>query len=303
MHLNNINPELRVGIEMQHIRVAILDLYNNEPNEGMRCIQQLLHDFPLMPHQTMSFKVFDVRFRHDVPDMDYDIYISTGGPGSPLEEPGARWEKKYFNWIERLLTFNKLHEAEKKHAYFICHSFQLLCRHLEVAEVCKRNSTAFGIFPIHKTVEGLNEPLFKNLSDPFFAVDSRDWQVIQPDLIRIRKIGATILAIEKERPHVNFERAVMAIRFSDEIIGTQFHPEADPVGMLHYMMRSDKKAHIIKHHGQDKYDEMLLHLNDLDKISMTQQMILPAFLFNAVNHAEHLVAVPVPSQKKDKIKI
>lgn len=293
MHLNNINPELSVGTEMQHIRVAILDLYNNEPNEGMRCVQQLLHDFPLMAHQTLSFKVFDVRFRHDVPDMDYDIYISTGGPGSPLEEPGAQWEKKYFTWIEELLMFNRLHETGKKHAFFICHSFQLLCRHLDVADVCKRNSTAFGIFPIHQTDEGRVEPCFKNLSDPFYAVDSRDWQVLQPDMKKLQKIGAKILAIEKERPHVKLERAVMAIRFSAEIIGTQFHPEADPVGMLHYMLRPDKKAHIIKHHGQEKYDEMLLHLNDTDKLNLTQGIVLPAFLKDAVQRASQLVPVPV----------
>ena len=285
MHFNGINPELNVGTETQHIRVAILDLYNNEPNEGMRCVQQILREFPLTPNQTLQFKIYDVRFRHDLPGMDYDIYISTGGPGSPLEEPGAIWEKKYFRWIEQILQYNRQNVSSKKHAFFICHSFQLLCRHLEVGDVCKRHSTAFGIFPTHLTDAGNNELLFKDLKDPFYAVDSREWQVVQPDYKKLAKIGATILAIEKERKHVQFERAVMAIRFSDEIIGTQFHPEADALGMLHYLMRADKRMHIIKHHGQEKYDEMLLHLNDPDKLNLTQKTIIPAFLNNAINVA------------------
>ncbi|MBK9639688.1 MAG: hypothetical protein IPO63_18515 [Bacteroidetes bacterium] len=74
----------------------------------------------------------------------------------------------------------------------------------------------------------------------------------------------------------------MGIRFSPEMIGTQFHPEADPIGMLHYLLRSDKKEIVIKHHGQDKYDEMLLHLNDPDKINLTQGCIIPTFLNDSI---------------------
>ncbi len=283
MRFNNINPESGVRTDdRQHIRVAILDLYNNEPNEGMRCIQQLLNTYPLTPNQSLSFKVFDVRFRYEVPDLDYDIYISTGGPGSPLDEPGSQWERLYFKWIKDLLEYNRMNES-KKMAFFICHSFQLLCRYLQVGEVCKRVSTAFGIFPIHKTEDGKNEILFKELGDPFYAVDSRDWQIIKPDAKRIHAMGGKILAIEKERPHVPYERAVMAIRFTNEIFGTQFHPEADATGMLHYMLRKDKKEHIVKHHGDEKYEEMLLHLNDPDKISFTQKNIFPAFLKNSID--------------------
>jgi GMP synthase-like glutamine amidotransferase len=50
-------------------------------------------------------------------------------------------------------------------------------------------------------------------------------------------LGVTILRLEKERPHVNLERAIMAIRFSKEVFGTQFHPEADGEGMLRYLQK------------------------------------------------------------------
>lgn len=270
-------------MENQKIRVAILDLYNNEPNEGMRGILAILSNQQLPTPFTLEWKRFDVRFKDEVPDDTYDIYIGTGGPGSPLEDVGAAWEKDYFRLIDSLWEHNKSSAKNKRFAFFICHSFQLMCRHLNVAVVNKRHSTAFGIFPIHKTNAGNKEWCFQHLPDPFHAVDSRDWQAIQPDLTQLKKLGAEILAIEKERPHVDFERAVMGIRFSPEMIGTQFHPEADPVGMLHYLLRKDKKEIIVKHHGQDKYDEMLLHLNDPDKINLTQACILPAFLKDAID--------------------
>ncbi len=272
-------------MDQQIIKVAILDLYNNEPNEGMRGIQNLLNTHELPENLKFEYTRFDVRFKLEVPDIDFDIYISSGGPGSPLADADNVWEKPYFNLIDRLIDFNKNSAGQKKFVFFICHSFQLMCRHLELAEVTKRKSTAFGIFPMHKFEFGFQEPCFKQINDPFFAVDSRDWQVIKPDHKVLKKFGARVLAIEKERPHVPYERAIMGIRFNDEMIGTQFHPEADPIGMLHYLLRPDKKEHIIKHHGEDKYEEMLLHLNDPDKISLTQKSIIPAFLDQAIQHS------------------
>lgn len=270
----------------QHIiKVAILDLYNNEPNEGMRGIQNLLSTHQLPDNLKFEFTVFDVRFRHEIPSLDFDIYISTGGPGSPLADANAMWEKPYFNLIDEIIAFNENSSGQKKFVFLICHSFQLVCRHLQLGEVTKRKSTAFGIFPMHKFEYGFQENCFQQINDPFYAVDSRDWQVIQPDHKELKKLGSRVLAIEKERLHVPYERAVMGIRFTAEIIGTQFHPEADPIGMLHYLLRPDKKEHIIKHHGEEKYEEMLLHLNDLDKISLTQKSIIPAFLDQAIQHS------------------
>ncbi len=267
----------------QEIRVAILDLYNNEPNEGMRGIQTILNTQKLPNECFITWHRYDVRFKEQIPDLSYDIYISSGGPGSPLEEPGAKWEKRYFDLIDEILAYNSHTNGPRKFVFFICHSFQLMCRHLQLAEISKRKSTAFGIFPVHPVPDGKLEKCFRKLTDPFYAVDSRDWQVTQPNMKQFRKLGAKILAIEKDRPHVPYERAIMGIRFNDEMIGTQFHPEADPVGMLHYLMRADKRDLIITHHGEEKYEDMVLHLNDPDKILLTQRSIIPAFLEQAIS--------------------
>jgi homoserine O-succinyltransferase len=140
----------------------------------------------------------------------------------------------------------------------------------------------FRRFPIHMLQDGKNEPIFEGLKDPFYSVDSRDYQVIEPDHARIRRMGARILAIEKNRPHVPYERAIMAIRFSDYFIGTQFHPEADAVGMRMYLQREDKKQTVIENHGEPKWESMVEQLQDPEKIMWTYKHVLPNFLDLAV---------------------
>lgn len=273
------------------IRVAILDLYEGVENQGMRCIRELLNQYGEVNNIELDWDEFEVRQLLQVPDLTYDIYISSGGPGSPLESENSEWEKKYFNWLAEVEKYNsKGNNIVKKHVLFICHSFQLACRHYKVADVVKRRSTAFGVFPVHMLESSRNEPVFAGLNDPFYAVDSRDYQVIQPDHHRLRELGATLLCIEKERPHVALERAVMAVRFNEFMIGTQFHPEADAVGMTMYLQREDKKKTVIENHGLAKWQSMIDHLNDPDKIVWTYSHIIPNFLSTAV---DQLLAIAV----------
>jgi homoserine O-succinyltransferase len=269
--------------DKKNIRIAILDLYEGQPNQGMRCIREILEQWG-EHHQThVEYDEFDVRLGLSVPDTSYDLYISSGGPGSPLESEGAEWENRYFDWIRGIEEWNLgVDHFPKKHVLFICHSFQLACRYYRVGNVCKRKSTAFGVFPIHMLLDGKNEPVFDGLKDPFYSVDSRDYQVIEPNHTRLREMSARILAIEKNRPHVPYERAVMAIRFSEHFLGTQFHPEADAEGMSMYLQREDKKQTVIENHGEVKWASMVEQLQDPEKIMWTYKHVLPNFLNFAV---------------------
>ena len=268
----------------QSLRVAILDLYDGKTNQGMRCIREILNQYSDLNHIDISWDEFDVRQKNEVPDLSYDIFISSGGPGSPLESIGSEWEKVYFNWLHQVEKWNN-NEAhiQKKYVFFICHSFQLACRHYQVGNLCKRKSTAFGVFPIHLLKDGKKEPVFNNMRDPFYAVDSRDFQVIEPNHNQLNNIGATVLAIEKERPHVLLERAIMSVRFNDYMIGTQFHPEADAVGMSLHLQTDEKKKTVIENYGLKKWENMIEHLNDPDKIMFTYSHILPTFITTAIN--------------------
>jgi GMP synthase-like glutamine amidotransferase len=267
------------------IRVAILDLYAGEANEGMRCIRDILKQFGDSRKITIESVEFDVRLKNEVPDMSYDVFISTGGPGSPIDSEGSEWEHAYFNWLQQVQDLNDdVSSKNKKFVFLICHSFQLVCRHLNIGTVCKRKSTAFGVFPVHLLNDGKKEPVFNGMKDPFYAVDSRDYQVIQPNAETFWKTPATVLAIEKERPHVPLERAIMAVRFNKYMIGTQFHPEADAEGMSMYLQTEEKKQTVIENHGEEKWRSMIDQLNDPDKIMMTYRHLIPNFLQSAVEN-------------------
>lgn len=267
------------------LRLAILDLYEGAPNEGMRCIREIIQLYGARNGISIICDEYEIRNSMNIPELDYDIFISSGGPGSPLDSRGSEWEQLYFQWIRRVNDYNNdpAHER-KKSVLFICHSFQLACRYFQVGHVAKRKSTAFGVFPVHIMAGGKSEPVFSGLNDPFFAVDSRDYQVIEPDRDKMERIGATVLAIEKERPHVPLARAVMAIRFNPYMLGTQFHPEADPSGMTVYLQRKDKKQRVIEHHGLNKWVSMMEHLNDPEKILWTHSHVIPNFLDQALEN-------------------
>lgn len=260
------------------IRVAVLDMYNGEPNQGMRCIIDIINRF----NQMVTFQIFDVRGKSEFPDIKkFDIYISTGGPGNPLEGDG-NWDLKWYDFIEQLWQWNK-EQKTKKHVLFICHSFQMACHHFGLATLNKRKSTSFGVMTIHKTEAGTYDPILEGLQSPFYAIDSRDFQVVQPKLSIFKKKGAQIIALEKIRNHVEYERAIMGVRFSDEFVGLQFHPEADALSFIANLKSKERRENIIAMKGKTKFRDMLEDLLDEDKIYKTNETIIPNLLRIAIN--------------------
>ena len=268
-------------MQKQMIRMAILDMNNDEPNQGLRCIVDIAKSFS---HE-LEYKVYNVRGNQEFPDLSYDIYISSGGPGSPLEE--GTWRQPYLNLIQNLWDFNKTSTTDKKFVFLICYSFQVVCDYFQLGAIKPRKSTSFGILPIHKTKAGIKDRLLEGLEDPFYAVDSRSWQLIQPRLKVFKEKGSSILSLEKIRTHVEYERAIMAVRFSEEFVGTQFHPEADPVGMYAHFLKDENRQKVITNFGEEKYTDMMDKMDDDDKIVKTYSIILPKFIKEAIHHQSH----------------
>ena len=157
-----------------NLKAAIIDLYDNEPNQGMRCLQDIIKETDASEKDVnLSYNIYETRYKNEIPGTDYDIYISSGGPGSPFDGEGSDWEKKYFNLLDSIWTHNQTHQR-KKYIFFVCHSFQIMARYFKFAEVTDRHSKSFGVMPVHKTEDGENEPLFNGLPDPFHAADFRD---------------------------------------------------------------------------------------------------------------------------------
>ncbi len=265
-------------------RLAILDMYDGFPNQGMRCIKDIVNSFS----DSVEWDLYDVRGAAEVPGLDYDIYISTGGPGNPLDGDGI-WDKKYFNWLQSVWEWNQQSDR-KKHVLFICHSFQMAVHHFKLGRVLPRRTMSFGTFPVYRTSEGRLEPLFNDLPSPIWVADFRRFQVVQPNKDRLNELGASVLAIEKERPHVDLERAIMAIRFSPEIMGVQFHPEADAAGMIKHFNRPEIKEEVIAEYGTQKWLRIQRDLRDPRKIAQTHRLFIPSFIERALRQSRMLAA-------------
>lgn len=269
---------------MKPLKVAILDLNNNVPNLGLSHITQIVRSCnKRYVNQELQYRIYDIRHKGDRPTAEHDIYISSGGPGSPFDGEGKEWELNYFKLIGELWEHNATHPpSEQKYVFFICHSFQMMVRFFELGKITERKSMSFGITTTHKTDAGESEDLFKKLENPFYVADFRSWQVLQPDFRKFDDLGARLLCLEKIRPHIDLERALMAIRLSDAMIGTQFHPEADSAGMKVHFRKPDKKAHVIEHHGEEVYHSILTQLDSPHKINLTYQTVLPTFLKQSI---------------------
>jgi len=269
---------------MQSLKLALMDMNNGVANQGMRGLRNIIQDFVNQDSDHgigpgLQFGEFEVRKEHKVPGLEYDIYISSGGPGDPREN-SSTWEKNWYELIDQIWQHNRSSE-EKKYFFFVCHSFQMVCQHFGLCDITKRKSTSFGIYPIHKTEAGKKDPLFADLLDPYYGVDSREWQLVQPNKKIFKKLGAKILSLEKIRTHVELERAIMAIRFSPEMVGTQFHPEADPEGMKKHFSVKENKNKIIVNFSEEKYQKMKHYLDNPETITHTYQTVIPGFLKRA----------------------
>ena len=120
------------------IHIAILDLYDGSANVGMDCIMDILDDWSKKQSVTIITTVFDVRVKNVLPDDTYDLYLSSGGPGSPIDTHTAAWDIAYCNWLDHMF-------AQKKPVLLICHSFQIACRHFNIGKISLRRSRQIGI--------------------------------------------------------------------------------------------------------------------------------------------------------------
>jgi GMP synthase-like glutamine amidotransferase len=278
-----IFSQLRTMLE-QNLRVAILDMNNLVANRGVGYIQKMMAQYP----QFGTIDTFEVRTAQELPDLSYDLYISSGGPGSPWELEG--WSVDYFKLIDQLRAHNAK-DNHKKYVFFICHSFQVACIYFHVGQVVPRMHESFGIWPCYLTDAALFDPLFRLLPQEFYIADFRKYQVVSPNQDVLAAMGAEVLAIEQLTKEP--ERAVMAIRFSNEMVGTQFHPEADEVGMEDYLLNDERRLKIIEVFGETCYNNMLHQVYAPDRIGHTYRTLLPNFIRQVIqNHMHAAVAVP-----------
>ena len=267
------------------IRIAILSMYFESQHRGLRAIQAVIDkENEKLESQVYQYEVFETRHLNQHPKAaDFDVFISSGGPGDPFDGLGSEWEQNYFQLLDEIQQNNGLKTGSKKFIFSICHSFQLMCRYFEIATVSKRKRPSFGVFYSHLTQHGQTDSLFDGLDDPFYIFDNRSWQCTEPRLERMNALGATLLSVEKYRPNVPYEQAMMSIRISPYWVGTQFHPEANPNEMQIYYAQKERQEAAISQFGEDQFYDMMEHLDHPDYILRTNQLMLPNFLSDAIS--------------------
>ena len=276
------------------IRIAILDMNNGLRNLGIRNIKRIIDNFTYYVRvngYAVDFQVdhFHVRDRNEVPENGYDIYISSGGPGSPLEETATDWEEKFSTLLDQILEHNLSHE-NKQYFFGICHSFQLMAKKFEVGYISQRDKRNLGIVPIFRSEEGRQDYLFEGLQDKFYAFDNRDWQVTEPDAQRLKNMNARILSFEGSESHAG--KAITGIRYSDEMESVQFHPEAEKSAILMRFTDPDEKSHIIEVLGDKAYEEFIQSVLNPNKLLRTYKAILPGFLRRSFNGLMNYYELP-----------
>jgi len=273
--------------KIEPISVAILDMNDGFKNQGIGCIYQLLENSQLSwqnRHQSpvkLKIEHFRVRDFAEVPKHRFDIYLSSGGPGSPHDGEGKQWEVDYFKLLDSVIEHN--HYKERKTFFFaICHSFQVLTRHFGFAEVCDAPRSIYGIMPAYPTPNGMSSYMLEGLGERFFAFERRNYQVVHPDESRLAALEAKVLALESR--HGLRGKAIMTLSIGEEFQATQFHPEADRDSILRNFLDPEKREHILAHNGEELFNKMLASLQSEDRVKRTHDLIMPRFLTKAYHH-------------------
>ena len=131
---------------MNKIKLALLDMNNNHANQGMKNIREISQQFKETSAENVEITVFDVRYKNEMPNVEeFDIFISSGGPGNPHRE-GYEWEQKFADFLvlstsKRPLIrdpgqWNEKGQLRLLDKYFPIHCFYPLYSHPSSAYPC-----------------------------------------------------------------------------------------------------------------------------------------------------------------------
>ena len=258
------------------IRTAILSMYRDTDAQGLLYLQNLLKQESGRYHGAeIEYRIFQTRFGNEMPETeDYDLFISTGGPGNPHDGEGMEWEKHYFKFLDELFNQNLSAEHQKFH-FSICHSFQLLCRHFRIATVNRREGLPrFGIYTCSRSKEAESDSLLQKLPEKYAVVENRSWQCIESDEMRLKELGITVLSKENSNP----DSALLALRINPSWLATQFHPETNPEEMRRIFLSEEKKKEVVQQYGTEKWEDIMQQLGPGNSLLETYEILLPGFI-------------------------
>jgi GMP synthase-like glutamine amidotransferase len=290
-------------MSLRPLRICIVDMNNAHVNQAMRCLRGLVSNFfehvkrhnPALVCELVEVSPRDTN--HEVP-RDCDLYLSTGGPGSPFDGDGQPWQADYGVFCDHVAESAARGGAGRQGLFAICYSFEMVVRHFNLARIAPRGERKFGVMPIYTTPEGQHHPLLAAFGDRLFAFEHRNWEAIELDEAKLRSLGGKVLARES-RDGVSKGRALLALDAAPGIETVQFHPEADRPGVMNWVARPEQAAAFKATYGEMTYQAMLRTLDDPRRLARTFALVIPGWFvrqFNLLGVARGYAPLDPPSE-------
>lgn len=262
---------------------------NGHVNQAMRCLRGLSAAFlervrtynPGVPCEIVEVSPRDTNA--PVPT-DCDLYLSSGGPGSPFDGEGEPWTVDFGRLVDGIVESVIRGGAGQRAMFAICYSFELVVHHYKLADVVPRADRKFGVMPIYTTPAGQEHPLLSPFGDRLFAFEHRNWEAVNLDQRRLDSLGGKLLARES-RDGVSKGRAILGLEVAPGVEAVQFHPEADRAGVMSWLARPEQAAAFKATYGEITYQAMLRTLDDPRRLARTHALVIPGWLarrFNAI---------------------
>jgi GMP synthase-like glutamine amidotransferase len=291
---------------LRELSICIIDMNSGHVNQAMRCFRTIATRFfdKVREHNPgLRCRLTEVSPRdtqNPIP-RDCDVYVGSGGPGSPYDGDDMAWFSDFSGFCDWMVDEVGRPDEHQKSLFGVCYTFELLVRHYKVCEVAMRDSRKFGVMPAYTTSFGQKHPLLSPFKDRLFAFEHRNWEAVGLDEARLRALGGGVLAQESRDGHSK-GRAILGFEIAPGIETVQFHPEADRAGVMSWIARPEQAAAFRATYGEDTYQAMLRTLDDPNRLARTYALVIPGFLqrrFNAL--AAHRGYQPLPPPSSDDV--
>jgi homoserine O-succinyltransferase len=273
-------------VTLRPLTVCIVDMNDGHVNQAMRCLRGLVARFFRHVHgynADLECRLIEVSPRDTQdPIPAADLYLSSGGPGSPYDGDGQPWAEAYGRFADSIVDSSHKGGSDARSLFAICYSFEMVVRHFRLAEVAPRAERKFGVMPVYMTPEGQRHALLEAFGDRLFAFEHRNWEAIDLDAAALARLGGTLLA-QESRDGVSKGRAILGLDVAPGIEAVQFHPEADRPGVLNWVARPDQAAAFKAVYGELTYKAMLRTLDDPRRLARTYALLIPGWMVRRFN--------------------
>jgi GMP synthase-like glutamine amidotransferase len=284
------------------LRVCLVDMNAGHVNQAMRCLRSIVEQFfaravAQNPGLACSMSEVSPRDTDATIPRDADLYLGSGGPGSPFDGDGAAWSHDFADFADGIAESASRDDENQRAIFGVCYSFELLVRHFAVATIALRTDRKFGVMPIYTTPDGRMHPLLSAFGERLFAFEHRNWEAVDVNAATLRSLGGRVLARES-RDGASKGRAILGFDIAPGVEAVQFHPEADRAGVVNWVARPEQAAAFKATYGESTYQAMLRTLDDPHRLARTYALVIPGWLsrkFNALaRHRGYAELAPPP---------